>query len=142
MRNLVLAGLATALASTASSQAISGEDAQPITPPVPEYPTLAAAWGIEGYCEVRFNVDEQGNPFSLRTACTQPIFCHEAKRAVSRVKFQPAIVDGISRVRENVIYPLEFQLGSMDPETGEWLADEEPDINRHTLKLCRKIAVS
>ena len=90
--------------------AISDRDAQPIRPPVPTYPSRAAERGIEGSCEVRFDVDTRGRPYNVQENCTDSVFKREAERAVSRVEFAPKIVRGQPAERRNVVYPLEFQL--------------------------------
>jgi protein TonB len=90
--------------------AISDRDAQPVRPPVPSYPTRAAERGIEGSCEVRFDVDVRGRPYNVEASCTDSVFRREAVRAVSRVEFAPKIVRGQAAERRNVVYPLEFRL--------------------------------
>jgi protein TonB len=90
--------------------AISDRDAQPIRPPVPTYPQRAAERGIEGSCEVRFDVDTRGKPYNIQATCTDSVFKREAERAVGRVEFAPKIVRGKAAERRNVVYPLEFKL--------------------------------
>ena len=90
--------------------AISDRDAQPIRPPVPTYPQRAAERGIEGSCEVRFDVDTRGNPYNIQATCSDNVFKREAERAVGRVEFAPKIVRGKAAERRNVVYPLEFKL--------------------------------
>ena len=90
--------------------AISDRDAQPISPPQVSYPQRAAQRGVEGTCEVRFDVNPRGEPFNVEATCTDSVFRREAERAVSRVKFAPKIVRGQAVGRRNVVYPLEFQL--------------------------------
>ena len=90
--------------------AISDRDAQPIRPPVPTYPQRAAERGIEGSCEVRFDVDTRGKPYNIEATCTDSVFVREAQRAVGRVEFAPKIVRGKAAERRNVVYPLEFKL--------------------------------
>ena len=90
--------------------AISDRDAQPIRPPVPTYPQRAAERGIEGTCDVRFDVDTRGRPYNVSATCSDSVFTREAERAVSRVEFAPKIVRGQPAERRNVVYPLEFQL--------------------------------
>ncbi len=90
--------------------AISDRDAQPIRPPVPTYPSRAAEQGIEGECQVRFDVDVRGKPYNIEPDCTDRVFIREARRAVSRVEFAPKIVKGQARERRNVVYPLVFSL--------------------------------
>ncbi len=90
--------------------AISDRDAQPIRPPVPTYPSRAAERGIEGFCEVRFDVDTRGRPYNVQADCDDRIFKREAERAVSKVEFAPKIIRGKAAERRNVVYPLEFKL--------------------------------
>jgi len=90
--------------------AISDRDAQPISPPVVQYPRRAAERGIEGSCEVRFDVNAQGEPFNVQADCSDSVFKREAERAVSRVRFAPKIVRGQALERRNVVYPMEFGL--------------------------------
>ncbi|MEM8615630.1 MAG: TonB family protein [Pseudomonadota bacterium] len=90
--------------------AISDRDAQPIRPPVPTYPSRAAERGIEGSCDVKFDVDTRGKPYNVEAECTDRVFQREAIRAVSRVEFAPKIVRGKAAERRNVVYPLEFKL--------------------------------
>ena len=90
--------------------AISDRDAQPIRPPLPTYPQRAAERGVEGSCDVRFDVDTRGRPYNIEADCTDAVFKREAERAVSRVEFAPKIVRGQAAERRNVVYPLEFKL--------------------------------
>ncbi|MEM1106769.1 MAG: energy transducer TonB [Pseudomonadota bacterium] len=92
--------------------AISDRDAQPISPPVVQYPQRAAERGIEGQCEVRFDVNARGEPFNVEADCSDSVFRREAERAVSRVRFAPKIVRGQALERRNVVYPIQFNLDS------------------------------
>ena len=115
IRGALFAMSVVALGATANAQSDADGDAKPILPPVPNYPPMAAMLGIEGYCEVRFSVDENGYTFSLTTSCTQPIFCYQSKKAVSRAQFEPKRVGGRAMPRFNVVYPLEYRLeGEVD----------------------------
>ena len=89
---------------------VSDRDAQPIRPPVPSYPQRAAERGIEGSCEVSFDVDERGKPYNIKADCTDSVFVREAERAVSRVEFAPKIIKGKPARRSNVVYPIDFNL--------------------------------
>lgn len=134
-------------AVTATSALAQDRDSQPLNPPQPNYPYLASLFHVEGNCDVRFSVDEEGLPFGLMTSCTHPIFCHEAERAVSRVKFLPKLVDGIPTVRTDIIYPLIFQLQSYNPETGEWENHKHGDQETYHENIgpsapCKEIPVS
>lgn len=90
--------------------AISDRDAQPVRPPTPSYPSRAAERGIEGSCEVRFDVDTRGRPYNVQATCTNSMFKREAERAVGKVEFAPKIIRGKAAERKNVVYPLEFNL--------------------------------
>lgn len=85
-------------------------DAKPIRPPVVVYPTRAASQGIEGSCQVKFNVDVAGRPYGVEADCTHSVFRNEATRAVKKVEFVPALENGQPRERRNVVYPLQFKL--------------------------------
>lgn len=108
------------------------EDAVPVTPPLPSYPPMAAFLGIQGYCEVRFDVDERGYAFNLFTSCTEYVFCYQSKKSVSAVTFVPAYEGGAPRVRTNVVYPLEYRLEGFDSAS----------IDRSRIKPCRKVPIS
>lgn len=86
--------------------------ARPLAPPVVRYPTSAASIGLEGNCEVRFDVSVMGTPEQVEATCTDRAFVKEAERAVKRVQFAPKIVRGQRAERRNVLYPLEFRLRS------------------------------
>jgi protein TonB len=90
--------------------AVSDRDAQPIRPPVPSFPQRALERGIEGECEVKFDVDVRGKPYNVVATCTDSIFVSEAKRAVEKVEFAPKIERGKPAERRNVVYPLVFQI--------------------------------
>ena len=90
--------------------AINDRDAQPIRPPIPNYPQRAAERGTEGSCDVRFDVNTRGKPFNIEADCSDNVFKREAERAVSRVEFAPKIVRGQAVERRNVVYPLEFRM--------------------------------
>jgi len=92
--------------------AINYRDAQPIRPPVVSYPRRAMEKGIEGSCDVRFDVTLKGIPYNIQADCTDPVFEAAAERAISRVEFIPQIVRGQLVERKNVVYPLIFKLES------------------------------
>lgn len=92
--------------------AIDERRAQPIRPPVPDYPIRALERGLEGMCEVRFDVSERGKPYNIQPVCSDAIFERSAKRAVSKTEFLPRIMRGRAIERRNVVYPLEFKIES------------------------------
>ena len=82
----------------------------------------------------------QGHPFGLVTFCTEPIFCYESKRAVSRVRFEPKYESGVPVMRTDVVYPLEYTLSDYDPATGEHVA--KPFRTDKPQRPCREVPVS
>ncbi|MEL6828370.1 MAG: energy transducer TonB [Pseudomonadota bacterium] len=84
------------------------QDTRIKTWPKPKYPPLASWLRWDGYCEVRFAVDEQGFPFAVEPSCSRKIFCFDAKRAVTASTFYPQLVDGVPTARINVVYPLQY----------------------------------
>lgn len=92
--------------------AISDRDAQPIRPPVPDYPDRALERGKEGTCEVKFDVDVRGRPKNIVATCSDSVFKRSAEKAVSKVEFAPKIVRGQPAERRNVVYPLDYKLSN------------------------------
>jgi len=135
----IFAMVLIAVSNFAVAQEFDDSDAQPLSPPVPTYPVLAAVLGLDGLCSVRFSVDQQGLPFNLFTSCTEPVFCYEAKRAVSEVRFKPVYVNGHPRIREDVVYPIEFRLEQGSPEATERASAR---LAVKTEQPCQKIPVS
>ncbi|MEL6662730.1 MAG: TonB family protein [Pseudomonadota bacterium] len=89
---------------------IDERNAQPISPPLPQFPRRMAERGVEGACEVRFNVNARGEPVDIDADCTDIGFARAAEQAVARVRFFPKIVRGQAVERRNVVYPLDFRL--------------------------------
>lgn len=108
-------------------------DAQVDVWPEPRYPALAEWFGWEGYCLVRFAVDERGHPYAVAPECTQRIFCFDAKRAVTGARFLPKLVDGVPAVRINVVFPLEYAF-----EGSSYDASTDP----RRLELCEEIPIA
>lgn len=111
---LAISICSAAPASAQTTQPVSPEypdrDAQPIQPPIPMYPVRAAERGIEGKCEVHFDVDNTGVPYNIDARCTDPVFEREAERAVSKAKYAPKIVNDMPVERKGVVYPIQFRL--------------------------------
>lgn len=84
--------------------------AQPIRPPVVVYPTRATELGLEGRCDVYFNVSPRGDAFDVDARCTDGVFERAAENAVRKSKFAPRIQDGRAVTVTGVIYPIEFRI--------------------------------
>lgn len=85
-------------------------DAQPIRPPMPVYPMLAAYFKISGRCDVRFNVDARGFSRDIKPFCSHQVFCKSARDAVGDVVFAPKVKEGKAVPRRNVVYPLWYSI--------------------------------
>lgn len=99
------------LNSDSVSFSVSDRDAQPLVRIEPQYPMRAAERGIEGSCNVRFDVTSDGTPTNIRVlACDSSLFERAAERAVERWRYSPKVQDGIPVARVNVETRFEFHL--------------------------------
>jgi periplasmic protein TonB len=90
---------------------VSDRNAQPLVRIPPQYPPRAAERGIEGYCDMRFNVSPDGTPIDVQaTNCTSSLFTRAAVRSVERWRYSPRVVDGVAQTRVGVETRIEFQL--------------------------------
>jgi periplasmic protein TonB len=83
---------------------------EPLTRPIPIYPSEAARRDLEGSCEVHFSVSTRGDPFDVRAICSDRAFKAAAEKSIRKVKFAPKVRDGVPVPVMGVIYPLEFRL--------------------------------
>ena len=93
-------------------QPIGDRIATPVRPPMPTYPSSATTRGLEGDCDVRFDITPRGTPFNVKASCTHSIFESEARRAVERAEFLPQIVNGHAVESYGAVYPLAFRFDS------------------------------
>lgn len=89
-------------------------DATPIVRIEPRYPAQAARDGIEGWVELSFTIDEVGGVIDVDVIDSQPkrIFDREAKKALSKWKYKPKIVDGKPVKQPGLTVKLDFSLAS------------------------------
>lgn len=125
--------IAAFFALTGTAFAKQTRDAQVDVWPEPRYPALAEWFGWEGYCLVRFAVDEEGHPYAVSPECTHRIFCFDAKRAVTGARFLPKLIGGVPTIRTNVVFPLEYAF-----EGSSYDASNDP----RSLEMCEEIAVA
>lgn len=59
-------------------------------------------------CDVRFDVDVEGNPKNIVAFCTHDNFKTLAEDRIAASTFAPKIVGGEAVERKNVVYPIEF----------------------------------
>jgi protein TonB len=78
----------------------------------PEYPTRAAARGIEGWVHLKFTVTAQGSTSDVEVVDADPrgYFETAAVSAVKRYKYKPRIENGTAVARPDVEVVLSFQL--------------------------------
>ena len=87
-------------------------DATPIVRIDPKYPPDAACDGREGWVKLQFTINEQGgvDDISVIDADPKRIFDREARRALSKWKYKPKIVDGKAVKQEGMFVQLDFKL--------------------------------
>lgn len=90
---------------------VSDRDAQPLVRIEPQYPPRAAERGVEGTCNVRFDVTPDGTPTNIQILrCSSSLFESAARRAVERWRYNPKVVDGVPVSRAGVETQFIFQL--------------------------------
>ena len=97
-----------------ASISITDGEMLPLVNVVPQYPTRAASRGIEGWCQVAFTVDGDGNVVedTIVVVDAEPpnIFDRSSIRAAARFKFQPRVQDGVGVAVPNVQYVFRYVL--------------------------------
>lgn len=82
-----------------------------LTPPSPIYPRFAIEMGIEGKCEIEFDLLEYGRLIVIRqVSCSSQVFCSTSSKAILESQFQVVDVKGteIPGERWNIVYPISF----------------------------------
>ncbi len=106
----------TQLASAQNPVLLGLEDTEmlPLNTVTPQYPTVAAEQGIEGWVQVRFTVNSAGTvpaeSISIVDAEPAEIFDISARRAASQFTFSPRIVNGQPASVPNVQYVFRYAL--------------------------------
>jgi len=92
---------------------VSDRDAQPLVRINPVYPPRAQERGVEGTCNMTFNVFADGtiDGDSIQARCTSSLFARAATRSVARWKYQPKIQNGEPVPRYNVHTEVVFEFG-------------------------------
>ena len=88
-------------------------DATPIFRQEPKFPTKAARDGIEGWVQLKFDINELGNVENVTVIDAQPkrVFDREAKKALSKWRYNPQVVDGKALKQIGLTVQLDFSLG-------------------------------
>lgn len=89
-------------------------EAVPIVRIEPQYPDKAAREGTEGYVTLSFTINPDGTVGEIEIIDAQPrrIFNRAAKRALSRWKYRPKMVDGKAMAQPGQTVKLDFKLDS------------------------------
>lgn len=84
----------------------------PIATLAPRYPTEAARDNVQGYVCFKFTIQPDGSVGDLDVYDSKPrrVFDQEARRAIQKWKFRPAIVDGKPVPQPGAKYCLDFKL--------------------------------
>ncbi|NQD38737.1 energy transducer TonB [Permianibacter sp. IMCC34836] len=84
----------------------------PIATLAPRYPTEAARDGVQGYVCFKFTIQPDGSVGDLDVYDAKPrrVFDQEARRAIQKWKFRPAIVDGKPVAQPGAKYCMDFKL--------------------------------
>ncbi|WP_438862758.1 energy transducer TonB [Neptunicella sp.] len=87
-------------------------EATPIVRIEPKYPMQAARDGKEGWVQLSFTINEVGGVDDVEVIDADPkrVFDREARRALSRWKYKPKIVDGKPVKQFNMKVQLDFKL--------------------------------
>ncbi|MFW6413240.1 MAG: energy transducer TonB, partial [Oceanicaulis sp.] len=90
---------------------VSDRDAQPMVRIPPQYPPRAAERGIQGSCQVTFDVTPDGTPTNISILdCDSSLFERSTIRAVERWRYEPKVQDGTAVWRRGVVTRLDYQL--------------------------------
>lgn len=114
----VLAALWTGAALGEEEEAPLDPAVQVLEPPKAIYPVVANFFRISGYCDVRFAVNVHGLPVEIQPSCSHILFCQPAREGVGRARFVPARRNGIPVKRDNIVYPMQFDIGGVTPAPG------------------------
>ncbi len=87
-------------------------EATPIVRIEPKYPVQAARDGKEGWVILSFTINEVGGVEDIEVIDADPkrVFDREARRALSKWKYKPNIVDGKPQKQFNMKVQLDFKL--------------------------------
>lgn len=90
---------------------VSDRDAQPMVRIPPQYPPRAAERGVEGSCQVTFDVTPDGTPTNISILdCDSSLFERSTIRAVERWRYEPKVQDGTAVWRRGVVTRLDYEL--------------------------------
>ncbi|WP_420431513.1 energy transducer TonB [Hyphobacterium sp.] len=78
---------------------------------LPDYPIRALERGLEGYCQLEFDVGPDGTPINVGVNdCSHTIFERNSVRAVERWRYSPQIRDGLAVTQTGLRTRIDFNL--------------------------------
>lgn len=94
-----------------SSPIMPDKDAQPIVRIPPTMPARFLQGNNSGYCEMRFNVSAEGQPYDVTAKnCTHNVLEGSSKKAVLKWRYTPKIQNGGAVARHGVETRIRFDL--------------------------------
>lgn len=98
--------------ATGGAAATGDRDVMPLVRIEPQYPRKAAMSGKEGWVRLKFDVNTAGGVVNVDVIESSPprLFDQSAKRALSKWKYQPKLVDGKPTEMKNLRVQLDFKL--------------------------------
>ncbi|WP_394193140.1 energy transducer TonB [Pseudoalteromonas atlantica] len=89
----------------------NSKDAQPIIRIHPKYPIELARFGVEGWCQLRFSVDEEGAVADTEIIeCSHKGFAETSLEALGKWTYSPKTVAGKPVKQEGLSTQLDFKL--------------------------------
>jgi protein TonB len=87
-------------------------DVIPLVRIEPQYPRKAAMRGTEGWVQLKFDITTAGTVENVTVLKSKPrrIFDQSAKRALSKWKYRPKMVDGKPVARTGLLVQLDFKI--------------------------------
>ena len=106
----------TMTAPSLTAQATVDKTATPLVRIEPKYPPAAARDGINGWVQLRFNIQPDGRVSDIAVLAAEPrrVFDQEAIRALRNWKYQPKLENGRAVMQSDLVVQLDFQLDSQD----------------------------
>lgn len=86
-------------------------DEEPNEFPLPRYPKRAAQTGIQGDCQILFDVTPAGKVINVQAICSHGAFRVPSEKAIRKISF-PALPSNVPQLnRIDVTYPMTYRLG-------------------------------
>lgn len=94
----------------------AGDYLAPIDHAVPVYPEAMIDGMVSASCESNFDINPSGYVINLSVKCGHPGFLESARQAISALRFEPKIVDGVAVAQTGISYPLDYHIQDEEGE--------------------------